>query len=329
MSNEITTQQAQQNAMQLNCFATVKAFEDAQRMGKMISQSTLIPKDYQNNVPNCVIALEMASRMGASPLMIMQNLYIVHGKPGWSSQFVIGAVNTCGRFKPLRFDFTGKENTDEWSCVAWTVEKSVDIPSNIRTLADAVAANLPVLKSPKVSIDMAKKEGWYQKNGSKWQTIPELMLHYRSGSFFGKLYAPEILMGLQSAEEVMDMIDVTPPHNNNTDLKNAFMENGAAAAENAPQNKMDEILSSTAPKAPNPPKDVSVDSVTGEIDDDFDRAEKEKALSIIDDLNKAPTEAKLKYIMNLNIDHIAAMTPEWQQKIDAVLAQCNQKLGVK
>ena len=67
-----------------------------------------------------------------------------------------------------------------------------------------------VLEGPEVSMAMAKAEGWLGKNGSKWQTMPELMLRYRSAAFYGRLYAPEMLLGMQAAEEVADIIDVTP-----------------------------------------------------------------------------------------------------------------------
>ena len=51
-----------------------QSFDFAQRVAKCFSMSSLVPKDYQNNLPNCVIALNMAHRMGADPMMIMQNL---------------------------------------------------------------------------------------------------------------------------------------------------------------------------------------------------------------------------------------------------------------
>lgn len=162
-------------------------FEMAQRMATALSKSTLIPKDFQDNLPNCLIALEMAHRMGASPMMVMQNLYIVHGKPAWSSQFVIAAINSTGKFSPLRFAISG--TGDDKQCVAWAIEKGTQ----------------ERLESPPVSIGMAKKEGWYGKNGSKWQTLPELMLRYRSATFFGRLYAPEVLMGMKEETEVIDV----------------------------------------------------------------------------------------------------------------------------
>lgn len=168
-------------------FGAPSNFEHAQRVAKMLSSSNLVPKDFQGNVQNTMIALEISNRIGASPLMVMQNLYIIHGKPSWSSSFIIAAINTSGKFSSLRFDMAGEG--DDKGCVAWALEKE----TNQR------------LESPRITIGIAKKEGWFTKSGSKWQTMPDLMLRYRAASFFGRLYAPEILMGMYSAEEVIDI----------------------------------------------------------------------------------------------------------------------------
>jgi hypothetical protein len=162
-------------------------FEHAQRVAKMLSSSSLIPKEFQGNIQNTMIALEMANRIGASPLMVMQNLYIVHGKPSWSSTFIISAINSCKRFEPLRFEVTG--SGEDLSCVAWTTEKG----------------KTERIEGPAVTMKMAKLEGWVDKNGSKWKTMPELMIRYRSAAFFGRLFAPEIMMGMQTREEILDV----------------------------------------------------------------------------------------------------------------------------
>lgn len=173
-------------------FDSLENFELAQRMSKMLSASSIVPNEFQNNIANCMIAMEIAGRLGASPTMVMQNLYIVHGKPGWSSQYIIAGINASGRFSPLEFEFTGDAFTDNWGCRAVATSRETG-----RTLT-----------SPLITIHMAKEEGWYQKKGSKWQTMPELMLRYRAGSFFGKLYAPDILLGMQTAEEQEDIVAV-------------------------------------------------------------------------------------------------------------------------
>jgi len=194
-------------------FSAQSNFEHSQRVAKMLSSSSLIPKEFQNNIQNTMIALEMANRIGASPLMVMQNLYIVHGKPSWSSTFIIAAINSSKKFSPLRFEISGEG--DQIGCIAWCLE----IGTNER------------LESPRVTIEMAKKEGWFNKAGSKWQTMPDLMMRYRSAAFFGRLYAPEIMMGMQTFEEV---IDVKPLSVNKIDKEAervALMINDAATIE--------------------------------------------------------------------------------------------------
>ncbi len=159
----------------------------------ILCKSTLVPKEYQDNLPNCVIALNMSSRMQADPLMVMQNLFIVYNRPGWSSQFLISTFNTCGRFSALRYEWTGEKGTDTYGCKAWATE--------LRT-GDK-------LEGAEVTIDIAKKEGWYVRNGSKWQTMPQQMLMYRAASWFIRVYAPELAMGMQTAEELYDTVDLT------------------------------------------------------------------------------------------------------------------------
>lgn len=219
----------------------LEAFELSQRVAKMLSSSTLVPEQYRsvikvkagkdqsgqwmyrdeenpNGLSNCIIALNMANRMGADPLMIMQNLYLIEGRPSWSSQFIMASINSCGRFSALRFDLEDLgEKEVEYQETVWsnrqkqTVTKKIKI-QNFACTAWAIERETGErLNSSKITIEMAVKEGWFQKNGSKWQTMPEQMLRYRAASFFGRVYAPELLMGLKSAEEEQDqIIDVTP-----------------------------------------------------------------------------------------------------------------------
>lgn len=167
-------------------FFSLATFSDAHKVAGVLAKSKLIPANFQNNVPDCIIAMEMSQRIGASIFSVMQSLYIVHGRPTWSAQFIIASLNSCGRFSPLRFEILGEG--DDRVCYAWAIERG----TNER------------LEGPPVSIQMAVREGWMGKNGSKWQTMPELMLRYRAATFFGRLYAPDILMGMRSDVEVYD-----------------------------------------------------------------------------------------------------------------------------
>lgn len=168
-------------------FNSNSSWELAQRIGKAFAASSLVPQQYQGNLANCIVALEMANRMGASPLMVMQNLYIVHGNPGWSSKFLIASFNQCGRFSSLRYEW----NSDRTGCRAWAIEKATG----------------ERIEGPTVTTQMAKEEGWSTKSGSKWKTMPELMLMYRAAAFLIRTYAPEISMGLRTDDEIIDTVE--------------------------------------------------------------------------------------------------------------------------
>nr|WP_262502151.1 recombinase RecT [Pseudomonas lundensis] len=215
---------------------TGSGFEQLQRVAKALAGSTLVPAQYRAfaevkeygkvvghnpnpaGLPNCVVALNMALRMGADPLMVMQNLYVIEGRPSWSSQFIIASLNSCGRFSPLRFDLSepGKNEELTYSATFWKDGKKVTEQRKAKIKHQTCTAWVieketgDRLNGPTISMQMAIDEGWLTKNGSKWLTMPEVMLRYRAASMLGRLYAPELLMGLQSREEVEDFIDATP-----------------------------------------------------------------------------------------------------------------------
>lgn len=178
------------NQTGIEVFSNGQNFELAQRMAKALMTSDLVPKQYQNNLPNTLIALEMANRIGATPLMVMQHLNIIQGRPSWGSSFLISAVNSCGRYEPLRYEIENEGNIDKMRCRAISKDKKSG----------------EVLVGSWVSMQMAKDEGWLQKSGSKWKTMPELMIRYRAAAFWSRLYAPDITMGMQTAEEVIDVV---------------------------------------------------------------------------------------------------------------------------
>ena len=246
-------------------FGSLQSFELMQRAAKLLSSSTLVPAAYRafdekkgdnpNALANCVVALNMAQRMGADPLMVMQNLYIVEGRPSWSSQWIIAAINGCGRFSPLRFELKNLGEKDvEYEVTKWVNRERVTTKhkatvQNLECVAWAIERETGErITSPAVNIEMAVKEGWYGKSGSKWQTMPEVMLRYRTASFFGKLYAPELLMGLQTVEEMQDIvIDATPDGRGGYSVDVESLKSGPAAE---------------ATKVP-----ANVDTSTGEIID--------------------------------------------------------------
>lgn len=236
MSNELQTVNPQKG---MSAFSAMENFEAAQRMAKALAESELVPSTYRGKLANCLVALEVAQRCQASPLAVMQHLNLIHGRPSWSSQYIIGAINSCGRFAPLRFKVTGEG--DQKTCVAWTTDKSGEI-----------------LEGPPVSIAMAKAEGWFSrkdKNGnetSKWQTMPDLMLRYRSAAFFGRLYAPEILLGMRTDDEEREIIDVSAQTTQESKAPAQSINDRIKARKKAPEEPK------SAPQADTPPEAAAV-----------------------------------------------------------------------
>ena len=163
--------------------------KQAYKAAQYLASSDLVPEQtYKNKPQNCLVALDLANRMGIAPLLVMQNLYIVKGKPAWSGSFCITAVNGCGRFTPLEFVFTGTGDADA-GCFARATR-----------ISDGV-----VCTGTTITMQMAKAEGWLDKSGSKWKTMPQQMLQYRAASFFARVFCPDILMGVQTADEIKDV----------------------------------------------------------------------------------------------------------------------------
>lgn len=170
-----------------NVWSDRSAFEQTLRVSNMLSKSTLVPQAYQGKPQDCFIAVEMAARMNTSPIFIMQNLYVVKGKPSWAGQACMAMINACGKFRNVKHVYVGEKGTDSRGCYV---------------TAERVAGGETV-NGTEVNMAMVKAEGWI--SNSKWKSMPEQMLAYRAAAFFARVYCPEALMGLQTYEEVIDV----------------------------------------------------------------------------------------------------------------------------
>jgi hypothetical protein len=162
-----------------------------------LSRSTIIPKAFQNQPANCFVALDMANRLGASPMEIMQNVYVVHGTPGFSAKYAIGMANKSGVFKgPICFEQNG--TGDRLSVTAYAI---------VRETGQRVEFTCDMA--------MAKAEKW--TTNPKYRTMPHLMLRYRASTLLIRTSCPEVLLGMHTADELEDVryAKATPVHEDN------------------------------------------------------------------------------------------------------------------
>lgn len=174
---------------------TEKWFEHSQREAKLLAASDYAPKTYKGNVANCVLVINLARRLDMDPAILMQNTAIIYGKPAFEAKFVIALINRSQIFTRLHYVFSGTVGQDDWGCRVVTYERATG----------------EKIEGPVVTIAMAKADGWFSKEGSKWRSIPQQMLIYRAATFFGRAYCPEVTLGLHTQDEIDDMtIDVRP-----------------------------------------------------------------------------------------------------------------------
>lgn len=241
-------------------------FNMMQRACKVYASSELVPDMYkvseknpiEKAMANCMIAIEMSQRIGASTLMIMQNMDIIYGRPAWRSAFLIATVNTCGRFAPIKYKFEslgmiGKLKITEYvwdNALKRKVPKDKEFDGtnleNTQCIAWTTSADGDVLESAPITIAMAIEQGWYLKDGSKWPSMPKQMLMYRAAAFWTRAYAPEISMGMHTVEEQQDIVETT--YVDVTDKVKADIANNAGSKPTA----MDPT---PEPTAPEPEKD--------------------------------------------------------------------------
>lgn len=186
----LAIQQPQSQVTMINFFGGVDIFKEGWNMAGVLANSDLIPQHFRGKKENCLIALNMAQRMQADPLMVMQNLVIVHGNPTFEAKFAIACFNATGKYSPIRYQEVGERDKDSWGYKAYAIEK----------------ASGEVCEGPVVTIRTAKAEGWYNKN-EKWKNIPDLMLRYRAASWFIRTTDPGVMMGFQTKEEAEDFTD--------------------------------------------------------------------------------------------------------------------------
>lgn len=174
----------------LGIFGSSDNFTMATQMAKAFAQSTIVPREYQGNFANGLVAIDMANRLKTSPLTVMQNLDVIQGRPAWRATFLIAMINSSGKYDmELQFDEKRDKNGKPYSCTCWT-EKDGRKVTGIE-----------------VTMDMANAEGWTKKNGSKWITMPQVMLRYRAASFFSRMNCPELSNGLYTTDEVIEIAD--------------------------------------------------------------------------------------------------------------------------
>lgn len=171
-----------------------------------LANSSLLPESFRGNVPNILIAMDAANRFGIAPIEVMKHCHVIKGKLAFDSKMIIALVNRSGKFDgPIQFWL----DENETECVAYAF------------------INGQQYTGPKVTLAMAKANRW----GALWNTLPGMMLRYRSAVFLTRLYAPEVIIGLDDFQEQQDILNANGMQQSQNDMTAIESLNDCVTAE--------------------------------------------------------------------------------------------------
>lgn len=178
--NELTEFKENSNTV----YSDVATYNQYMKMAECLARSEMIPQSYRGKPESVLLAIDVARQLQLSPLFIMQNLFIIAGKTSWSAQYSASVIRA--NFSNVKVEISG--TGDEEGCRIVATDKNGNLCEGTR-----------------VTIRMAKEEGWFTKTASKWKTMTRQMLIYRAYSFFARAYCPDKLLGIHDEFENLDI----------------------------------------------------------------------------------------------------------------------------
>lgn len=173
--NELTTNTAPRATFDLS----PQTFDQALTFSKYLADSDLVPKDFKGKPGNCLIAIQWGAELNMKPLQAIQNIAVINGRPAMWGDAVIALVRASSVCEYVI-------ETQSGAAATCKVKRRGE-PEQERTfsMADAQAAGLNGKSGP-------------------WTQYPKRMLQMRARAFALRDVFPDVLRGMQVAEELMD-----------------------------------------------------------------------------------------------------------------------------
>lgn len=178
-----------QTTRQAGGWLSCQTFDQALKLAETFSKSAMVPKQYQGNAANCLVAMAYGDSLGMAPLQAMQSVAVVNGIPALYGDGMLALVQASPVFDGI------EESIEDGAAVCTVKRRGMKPVQRIFT------------------VDDAKRAGLWGKAGP-WQQYPSRMLQMRARSWALRDAFADVLRGIQSVEEVRDIpevIDVTPP----------------------------------------------------------------------------------------------------------------------
>lgn len=160
---------------------TPQTLDEAMQFADMMSRSSIVPKDYQGNPGNILVAVQWGAEIGLAPLQAMQSIAVINGRPSiWGDAMLALVRGSC------LLEYIREEPTDAGCTCALKRRGDPHEVERIFTVEDA------------------KKAGLWGKQGP-WQQHPKRMMQMRARAFALRDTFPDVLRGVHIGEESQDL----------------------------------------------------------------------------------------------------------------------------
>lgn len=161
------------------------------KLSEKLAKTQFVPKQYQGHPEDCFAAIQYGRTFGLQPLQSLQNIHVINGRPGLSSQAMFAV---CMKYAdgPPEILMEEKAGQPFAASVAWTRKGNK--------------------KTVRFTMDDAKKAKLTEKTGSLWNVYPANMLQWRAAAFCSRLMFPDVLAGVYTHEELQEITnEIQPP----------------------------------------------------------------------------------------------------------------------
>lgn len=167
--------------------------DEAWKIATAIAKSSLVPKQYQGQPGDIIIAASMGARLGLDPFSAMQGIAVVNGRPTLWGDAMLAVCQS-------RPDWRGQ--TVKWTGEGEKLGCTVTVRRQVGPAVDEYAGQF--------NVDDAKKAGLWTKQGP-WSQYPRRMLELRARAFALRGSFADALLGFHAKEEMDDapLIEVT------------------------------------------------------------------------------------------------------------------------
>lgn len=184
----------------------IRTLGQLQRLGVMFATSGIVPdhysvlnrEEYAKKVAACSIGIQMAIRCGVDIPTFLQCSFVHKGKVGIESKLAMAMLNTSGKIRGrVHYKLEGDIKDKTRRCTAWAIDAATG-----EEFSQTV--DWSTVEGEGWNKDKTSQSGYVQK--SKWNTMPDLMFQYRAGIFLCRVHYSDVLLGMQTVEELEDVV---------------------------------------------------------------------------------------------------------------------------